>query len=81
MANENPRWGYTRIRVALSALGIFVGRSTIQRVLTDHGIELAPERGKHTRWSTFLRARWGGIAATDFFSVEVLTVSGTLCCS
>ena len=24
-------------------------------------------------WSTFLKAHWGAIAATDFFSVEVLT--------
>jgi hypothetical protein len=28
MANENPRWGYTRIRGALSVLRMFVGRST-----------------------------------------------------
>jgi putative transposase len=76
MAHENPRWGYTRIRGALGVLGMFVGRTTIQRVLADHGIEPAPERGKHTRWSTFLRAHWGAIAATDFFSVEVLTLNG-----
>jgi len=55
---------------------MFVGRSTVQRVLADHGIEPAPERGKHTRWSTFLRAHWGAIAATDFFSIEVLTLNG-----
>jgi hypothetical protein len=36
----------------------------------------APERGKHTRWSTFLRAHWGAIGATDFFRVEVLALSG-----
>jgi hypothetical protein len=66
--------GYTCIRGALSVLGMFFGRSTIQRILTDHGIEPAPERGKHTRWRTFLRAHWGAIAAaTDFFSIEVLT--------
>jgi hypothetical protein len=34
MANENPRWGYTRIR---GALGNFVGRSTVQRVLANTG--------------------------------------------
>ena len=51
-------------------------RSTIQRVLADHGIEPAPERSKHTRWGTFLRAHWGAIAATDFFTVEVLTWPG-----
>ena len=27
-------------------------------------------------WSTFLKAHWGAIAATDFFSVEVLTRAG-----
>jgi hypothetical protein len=35
MANENSRWGYTRIRGALSVLGTHVGRSTIARDLTD----------------------------------------------
>jgi hypothetical protein len=45
-------------------------------VLADHGIGPAPERGKHTRRSTFLRAHRGAIAATDFFSIEVLTWSG-----
>jgi hypothetical protein len=75
VANENPGWGYTRIRGALGVLGMLVGCSTIQRVLADHGIEPAPERGKHTRWSTFLRAHCWAIAATDFFSVEVLTLS------
>jgi putative transposase len=27
-------------------------------------------------WRTFLKAHWGAIAATDFFSVEVLTSGG-----
>lgn len=27
-------------------------------------------------WETFLKAHWGAIAATDFFSVDVLTRSG-----
>jgi transposase InsO family protein len=27
-------------------------------------------------WATFLKAHWGAIAATDFFSVEVLTRTG-----
>ncbi len=27
-------------------------------------------------WDTFLKAQWGAIAATDFFSVEVLTRVG-----
>ena len=76
MATENPRWGYTRIRGGLRGLGHELGRSTIRRILADHGLDPAPERGSRTRWSTFLKAHWGAIAATDFFTVEVLTSSG-----
>ncbi len=43
-----------------------------------NGIEPAPERGKRTRWSTFLRAHWKVFAASDFFSVEVWTPRGLI---
>ena len=76
MASENPSWGYTRIRGALWNLGHDVGRNTIKRILVDAGIEPAPERGKRTSWKTFLKAHWGAIAATDFFTVEVVTSTG-----
>ena len=56
MANENPSWGYTRIRAALLNLGITVDRNTVKRILNDHGIEPAPERRSHTPWKTFLDA-------------------------
>src|ERR1700722_10010022 len=42
MARENPSWGYTRLRGALDNLGLDLGRSTIRRILTEHGIEPAP---------------------------------------
>jgi transposase InsO family protein len=76
MARDNPSWGYTRLRGALQNLGFDLGRSTIQRILTEHGIEPAPLRGKTLPWKTFLKAHWGAIAAADFFSVEVLTRGG-----
>jgi putative transposase len=76
MARENPSWGYTRLRGALENLGFDLGRSTIQRILTEHGIEPAPLRGKTMPWRTFLKAHGGAIAAADFFSVEVLTRGG-----
>src|SRR5262249_47271153 len=37
MAIDNPRWGYTRIRGALSNLGFIVSRNTIKRVLAENG--------------------------------------------
>ena len=76
MALENPSWGYTRIRGALANLGHQVGRGTIANILKDNGIEPAPERDTHTRWSTFLKAHWECLAATDFLSVEVCTLKG-----
>jgi putative transposase len=36
--------------------------------LSEHGIEPAPERGKHTSWATFLKAHWE--------SIEVFTLRG-----
>jgi putative transposase len=36
----------------------------------------APERSKHTEWKTFIREHLGAICAADFFTVEVLTMSG-----
>ena len=76
MAQENPNWGYTRIQGALANLNHNVGRGTVANVLKANGIEPAPERGKHTRWSTFLKAHWKILAASDFFSVEVWTPRG-----
>jgi putative transposase len=76
MARENPTWGYTRIRRALHNLGHELALSTIQAILSDAGIEPAPGRRTRGSWTTFLKAQWGAIAATDFFSVEVLTWVG-----
>ena len=76
MAVENPQWGYTRIRDALSNLGHTIARTTVKRILRDHGIDPAPERSRRTPWKTFLQAHWDGLAACDLFTVEVLTLAG-----
>jgi transposase InsO family protein len=76
MANENPTWGYTRIRGGLKNVGREVARNTIKAILKDHGIEPAPERRTKTPWTTFLAAHWDGLAPADFFTVEVLTMGG-----
>lgn len=75
MARDNPRWGYTRIQGALQNLGYIVARNTIKRVLVENGIDPAGQR--RTTWKSFLRAHWGAIAATDLFTVEVVTWRGS----
>jgi len=74
MAVNSPGWGYTRIQGALHNLGYEVGRNTIKRVLVENGID--PVGRRLMTWKTFLKAHWGAIAATDFFTVEVVTWRG-----
>ena len=76
MAQDNPGWGYTRIQGALDNLGHRVGRGTVANVLKRSGIEPSPERSKRTTWSTFLRAHWKVLAASDFLTGEVWTTRG-----
>jgi len=78
MAQENRAWGYTRIQGALANLNHKVGRGTIANVLKRNGIEPSPERSKRTTWSTFLKAHWKVLAASDFLTVEVWTGRGLI---
>ena len=45
-------------------------------ILKRHGIEPSPERSKRTTWSTFLKAHWKILAASDFLTTEVWTTRG-----
>jgi hypothetical protein len=73
MATENRGWGYSRIQSALKNHHR-VARSTVTKVLRDHGIPPAP--GRPSSWRMFLRAHWGAIAGADFFTTEVWTPRG-----
>ena len=75
-ARENPAWGYDRIQGALANIGYDIADSTVANVLKAHGIEPAPDRQRTPAWSTFLKAHWDSIFATDFTTVEVWTRSG-----
>jgi putative transposase len=74
MATENRGWGYSGIQGALKNLDHRVARSTVAKVLREHGIPPAP--GRPSSWRTFLRAHWGAIAGADFFTTEVWTPRG-----
>ncbi len=84
MARENPSWGYTRLRGALENLGFDLGRSTIQRILTEHGIEPAPLRERRCPGRPFSR-RTGGPSPRRTSSAWRCSRAGasyaTSCCS
>jgi transposase len=71
MARENETWGYTRIKGALQNLGHEIGRNTIKRILQEHGIEPATERGKRMPWSKFMKAHLGALVGMDFLGEKV----------
>src|SRR5947207_707173 len=73
LARENNDWGYRRIHGELLVLGIKVAASTVWEILTDAGIDPAPQRTSQT-WAAFLRAQAQAIIAADFF--EASTLSG-----
>ena len=75
-ATGNPTWGYDRVQGALKNLGYHIADSSVANVLKAHGIEPAPGRQRTQAWSTFLKAHWNSIFATDFTTVEVWTRSG-----
>jgi putative transposase len=44
--------------------------------LRERGIELAPLRRRRYSWATFIKAHLSGMAAADFFTVEMLSLLG-----
>jgi transposase InsO family protein len=76
MARENSGWGYDRIVGAVANLGYTVSDQTVGNVLRRHGIAPAPHRSRTMSWKDFLAAHMNVLAATDFFTVEVLKWRG-----
>jgi putative transposase len=78
MAKENHDWGYDRIVGALANLGYKVCDQTVGNVLHRHALPPAPERKRMTTWAAFIRVHRALLAATDFFTAEVLTLRGVV---
>jgi len=78
MAKENPTWGYDRIVGAMANLGFRLSDQTVANILRRHDIPPAPKRKQATSWKDFIRAHKAILAATDFFTVEVLTLKGLM---
>jgi putative transposase len=58
LAQENPRWGYERLKGELAGLGYLVSASSIRRILHRNGIEPAPRRAA-TTWRSFIGQQAG----------------------
>ena len=76
IARENRSWGYDRIVGALANLGHKVSDQTVANVLKRHGLKPSPDRNSHGTWKEFIERHMEVMWATDFFTVEVLTLTG-----
>ena len=76
MAKENPNWGYDRLVGALANLGHQLSPQTVSNILHRHGISPVPKRKHTVSWKDFIRSHMDVMAATDFFTAEVLTLKG-----
>jgi putative transposase len=74
---ENPHWGYTRIRDYLVYLGHKIGETTVKNILLENGYDPEPDLTRKTTWKEFLKSHWSVLAACDFFAIELL-VKGRL---
>jgi putative transposase len=71
LAEENPRWGYLRIRGELKKLDHDLPATTIRDILRRAGIDPSPRRDGPS-WSEFLTQQAASIIAADFFTVYTL---------
>jgi transposase InsO family protein len=72
LGRDNRRWGCIRIQGELRKLGIRVSATSIRKVLRQHGLGPVPRTGP--TWSEFLRVQASSVLATDFFTVDTISL-------
>jgi len=72
LAQENPSWGYGKIKGELTKLSFRVSQSTVRNILDRNGIQPASVRNGSIGWKTLMQHYKDQILACDFFTVETI---------
>jgi len=72
---DNPRWGYKKIRDQIVYLGYEISKSSVKNILIENGYDPEPDLTIRSTWHEFIRSHWDVLTACDFFTIELL--SGT----
>ena len=70
---DNPRWGYKKIRDQIVYLGYKISKSSVKNVLIENGYDPEPDLTVRSTWHEFIESHWDVLSACDFFTIELLT--------
>ena len=69
---ENPRWGYQKIKDQIVYLGYTISKSTVKNILIENGFDPEPDLTVKSTWHEFIKSHWDVLTACDFFTIELL---------
>ena len=69
---ENPRWGYKKIRDQVVYVGYNICKSSVKNILIEHGYDPEPDLTIRSTWHEFIKSHWDVLVACDFFTIELL---------
>jgi hypothetical protein len=72
---ENPRWGYKKIRDQVVYRGYTICKSSVKNILIEHGYDPEPDLTVRSTWHEFIKSHWNVLTACDFFTVGFLSAA------
>jgi putative transposase len=69
---EDPRWGYRKIRDQVVYLGYTISKSSVKNILIENGYDPEPDSTVRSTWHEFIKSHWEVLTACDFFTIELL---------
>ena len=76
LAEQNPSWGYKRIRDYAVYLGYEVSFMTVKRIMNKYGYFPPTDGRTNSDWEMFFNAHQNVITACDFATYELVTPHG-----